>query len=231
MKNVVLHADSIAKAYKSKMALHPTSFTLEKGKVYGLAGPNGSGKSTLMGILAGNVLPDVGYLNIVANSTVGHMHNEHDYPPYLTIGDIATLFENSQKDWIKERFDEVLAVFELRKNQKYGSLSTGQKAGVKLAVLVAQKTDIWLLDEATLGVDIARQSQCLTVLLNFFAEDSPAVVYCSHDMGEIDRLADDVWVINEGKIVWQGTKAEFAKSGQSVSESLLNKLEMDKVPA
>lgn len=224
MNASVLTTYGIAKRYGVKVALHPVSLALEKGKIYGLLGPNGSGKTTLMNILAGLVEPDVGRVDCAESVVSGHVQNEQQYPDFLTLRDLASLFAKQHLAWEQARFDDVLAIFELAPEAAYGSLSTGAKAGVKLAVMVSIKRDIWLIDEATLGVDVVRQGQCLSVLMTYFSEDLPAVIYCSHNMGEIDRMCDHIWLMQQGKVTWNGPLSAFVEGGHSVSLAFESKL-------
>lgn len=220
MSEIAIEAKGLAKAYKNTIALQPVNLSLSADRFYGLIGRNGSGKSTLMKLFGGIEKPSLGEVYITEGKSIGYVSNEDDYPYFLSLKVLAELFKSSKLHWEHRRYEDVLNIFNLEMSSKYGSLSTGQKAGVKLAVMLAQKPDIWLLDEATLGIDILAQGQSLTALLKYFIDDKPCVVFCTHDMNEIERLADEVIFVEDGKIAWQGEKDQLVHSKKSLTDSV-----------
>ena len=133
---------------------------------------------------------------------------------------LAGLFSSSHHNWSQDKFDDILNIFSLSEASRYGDLSTGERAGVKLAVLIAQQANVWLIDEATLGIDIVAQSQCAEAILKYFSDDRPCVVFCSHQMSEIERLADEVIILEQGDICWHQDKEALTTEQQSLSASV-----------
>ena len=219
MNELAISLCGLTKHFDNKIVLQGIECTFEKNKIYALIGRNGVGKSTLLKLIAGKIQPDAGEISIHNQQRLGYLGPDTEYPDFIRLDAISQLFEVSHKHWQEERFISVLNIFELDISAKYGNLSTGEKSGVKLAVLLAQKADIWLIDEATLGIDIVAQAHCLTALIDFFAEDEPCVVFCSHQVNEIERLADEVLVMNDAAIQWQGEVDELAEQ-KNLSEAV-----------
>lgn len=220
MTQFLITTKGLAKAYQDSIALQPLDLQLQSNRIYGLIGRNGSGKSTLIKLLAELEQPCFGSINTPNNLTCGYVSNELGYPNFIKLNALSELFKKSHQLWDEERYLDVLQIFGLNDLSAYGNLSTGQKAGVKLAVLLAQHHKIWLLDEATLGIDIVAQGHSLTALLKYFIEDEPCVLFCTHDMNEIERLADEVLVMEAGRIHWQGEKDELIQDPNTLSESV-----------
>ena len=223
--NIAISINDISKTYRQKIAIKSLSIVLEKNKIYGLIGRNGSGKSTLLNIISDEEQATHGNVTLSSDANVGIVSSTKGYPNFISLGGISSLFKASHKKWDVERYKAVLNIFALDEKRKYGDLSTGEAAGVKLAAMLAQKPNIWLLDEATLGIDIFAHWQCLTTLLEYFIEDQPCVLFCTHELSEIDRLAEEVIIMDSGKIYWQGDKDELIIDHQSLSETIFSMFE------
>ncbi|MBE1302042.1 MAG: ATP-binding cassette domain-containing protein [Alteromonadaceae bacterium] len=227
MNNIVpnentLSLDNVCRHFGDKLALSNVSLEFSKGIVYGLLGRNGSGKTTLINILNGKSGMDKGELNIPLGWKIGHVSHEIGYPNYVKLSELNALFSASATTWGESRFTGILKIFGLTTSQRFGSLSTGEKAGVKLAVMIAQKPDLWLIDEATLGLDAYAQTQCITALMQYFIDDQPCVIFCSHHLAEVERLAEKIVLLEQGKVCWQGDKDNLINEQHSFSEKIFS---------
>ncbi|GEM_PF-5648315 len=227
MREYSIQTHYLAKAYDTKVALYPCDIAFHYNRIYALVGRNGSGKSTLVKLLAEVEAPTKGSITFPSNYRVGLVQSDIGYPNQIALLEIENLFSTCTNHWCKERFNHVLNIFNLSHNQQFGALSTGQKAGVKIAVMLAQKPTIWLLDEATLGIDLLAQGQALTALLEYFGEDKPCVLYCTHNVNEVEQLADEVLVMQRGRVIWQGEKDQLHAQHPSLSEGLLDLFQLD----
>lgn len=193
--------------FQSQWQLRVPHLALNFGTVYGLIGRNGAGKSSLMNLIAGNGQPVQGTIQCAATS-IGHINSKTSYPGYYRIHELAALFsaqaKNDLSDWDVERFNDVLAIFSIDSSTLYANLSTGEKAGCHLALMLARHPRIWLLDEPMLGIDVIAINQCLSILSQTFLDDSPCVIFSTHQMYELERLTDRILVLNNGEIHWQG---------------------------
>lgn len=222
--DIVIETKNLTKWFDKNLAINDVSLSLQRNKIYGFLGRNGSGKSTLISLLAQELQPDSGEIIMSDSLKIAKVSNDLAFPGFISLEQITTLFSASKQIWDADRYYRVLEIFELEKEYKFTELSTGERAGVMLATLIAQKADLWLMDEATLGLDIVSQFNCLTALLEYFAEDAPCILYCSHNLSEIERLADDIIIMNSGRIEWFGDIDSVYVLDDSESENSPDKL-------
>ncbi len=220
MTDAMLSAQGIYKTYEYKNVLNNVSIELRAGIITGLIGRNGAGKSTLMSILAGLERPDSGHVYQRPEQKVIMLANSQQFPRYFSLSQLAALLAKSCRVWDQERFSSIVSLFKLNSHQRYGSLSSGEVAGVKLALFLAQLPNIWLLDEITTGLDIVAAENCIRVLLEYFSHDKPAVLYCSHNVSELEFLSDEVLIIDQGEIVTHCQTDEFVDTEIGFSEQL-----------
>jgi len=208
MTKQAIYIEQLQHRYEGQWQLNIPSLSLAFGKIYGLIGRNGAGKSSLMRLISGDEVVSWGRVNC-GTEDIGHVSNETTYPSYYRISDLENLFQlkaqHANKHWDKIRFDEIADLFNVTPSTSYKHLSTGQKAGLNLAIMLAQRPKIWLLDEPTLGIDIIAVNQCLSVLGEYFADDEPCVLFSTHHMNELERMADEVLILSDGHISWQGS--------------------------
>lgn len=216
----IIQLENVSMLYGSKVALENINISFERGLVYGLVGRNGAGKSTLIKLLQGEEQATLGNMNVTENLKIGHVSHDDHFPANFSIKDIDDLFSHSNQEWLAGRFWHLITEFKLNKKAKYGALSTGEKAGVRLATLFARKLDVWLLDEATQGIDVIAQDIVIKAFLEYFEEDNPCCIFCSHNLDEIERLTDRLLIQKNAQMVWQGQTQELCHPTQSFSESL-----------
>jgi ABC-2 type transport system ATP-binding protein len=209
--------------YHGQWRLSINDLTLEYGKIYGLIGRNGAGKSTLMRLIGGIELPQNGLIQRFTDH-IGFINTTTSYPGFFSINNIADLFIQKAKAnngvWDGERFQRVLDVFSINDHMQFKQLSTGEKSGLNLAILLAQRPKLWLLDEPTLGIDLIAVNQCLSLLSEYFLDDEPCVIFATHQMRELERLADQALIIREGGIAWQGDVDDLHGLRSSFTEGI-----------
>ncbi len=193
--------------YRGEWHIRIPHLELNFGTVYGLVGRNGVGKTSLMNLIAGEIAAMSGSINLTTQH-IGHINSQTSYPGYYRIRELAALFiaqaKCKQSVWDTERFNDVLGIFSVDQATQYRHLSTGEKAGCHLAIMLAQHPSIWLLDEPTLGIDVVAINQCLSILSQTFLDDGPCVIFSTHQMYELERMTDRILVLADGEIRWQG---------------------------
>ncbi len=218
--NVALALRGVSKHYAGKCAITDLTMDLEPGVFYGLLGANGAGKSTLLKLITDAETADSGKIYLANGIELGYVSSELGLPEFLRLQDIARLFAASHRRWLPNRYLQVLSFFKLEPELRFGGLSAGAKAGVKLGLMLAQKPTLWLLDEATLGLDIVAQNQCLELLMQYFIDDAPTVVFCSHNLSEIEKICEQIIVLEQGKLAWKGNKDDLVNNEASFPESI-----------
>ena len=197
---------NISKKYK-KFALQPTSIEIDKGEIVALIGENGAGKSTLIKCMCGVIDADEGQLEVDDQVVkklddvlvLGFMNQDQNVYNEIKIRDLT----NFVKDVMKKKFDQEVYyyyfkdVFQLDDDYKMKELSTGMKVKYFLSLELAKNPDLLVLDEPTSGLDPI--------------EKNTSVLFSSHITEDIEKIADRVIFINNGRIVLQGDKKEIKK--------------------
>ena len=207
----------------SFLADHDISFTVNDGEILGLLGPNGAGKTTLLRIIAGIMEPSIGEVIIGGDNL---KHNEIQIKKQLAFlsgntrlyKDISCvellkmcgLYYDMDKVEVQKRIDEVVDRFDMNsfKDQRIGSLSTGQMQRVGVSRCVLHNPHYYILDEATSGLDIISSQ----VILDFIKEErekGKCIIYSTHYMEEAENICDRVVLINKGEVVAMGTPKEI----------------------
>jgi ABC-2 type transport system ATP-binding protein len=210
------------------------SFSVTHGLIVGLIGPSGSGKTTLMRTIVGLQIPTKGIVKVDGllagdkrlRSRIGYVTQSPSIYNDLTVEQnidyFAQLLGTDSRD-VARVIHEVDLV--KQKNQLATSLSGGQKARVSLAIALLGDPDILVLDEPTVGLDpVLRQK--LWGLFRHLAKQGKSLLVSSHVMDEADRC-DDVILMREGKILWNGTRKDLLKKAhaRSVESAFLSLVE------
>lgn len=207
------------------------SFEVHDGEILGLLGPNGAGKTTLLRMIAGIMNPTSGEI-VIGDMTydrdaIGLKKNisflSGNTKLYKDISPVELLkmcagYYGMDKNIIDRRISEVVKRFDMDsfKNQRIGSLSTGQVQRVGVARCVLHDPHYYILDEATSGLDIISSQ----VILDFIKEEkekNKCIIYSTHYMEEAENICDRVVLINKGKIIAIGTAKEIEEQTKTTN--------------
>ena len=209
---------NISKKYK-KFELQPTSIEIDKGEIVALIGENGAGKSTLIKCMCGVIDADEGQLEVDGQVVkklddvlvLGFMNQDQNVYNEIKIRDLT----NFVKDVMKKKFDQEVYyyyfkdVFQLDEDYKMKELSTGMKVKYFLSLELAKNPDLLVLDEPTSGLDPIVRDEVLDILRCVAKEKNTSVLFSSHITEDIEKIADRVIFINNGRIVLQGDKKDI----------------------
>src|SRR5690349_14577963 len=216
---VVLSCRSLRKAYGPLTAVRDLSLWIADGETYGLLGPNGAGKTTAISMVAGVLEPDAGEivisgerLTVRAAGTrrhIGYVPQEVAVYPDLTAREnlrfFARLYGMSRSDR-RARTEEVLATIGLqeRAGELVSKYSGGMRRRLNIGIGLLHRPRLLILDEPTVGVDPQSRNAILESVATLSAEGM-AVLYTTHYMEEAERLCDRVGVLDEGRLIAEGT--------------------------
>lgn len=207
---------NLVKSYEGRKVLDLPGLDIEKGRIYGLIGPNGAGKTTLLEILAFLLNPDDGglyYKDVKVdnrNSTLDYRREVvllQQYPVMFSISvqkniEFPMKVRGIDRHKRKIAADELLAMVGM--NQFSGALahtlSGGETQRVAIARALACSPEVILLDEPTSGVDIENRAGIETIIRRINRERGISIIFTSHDMLQVARLADEIIYINNGRI-------------------------------
>ena len=204
-------------------AVDRVSLTIEPGTVYGLLGPNGAGKTTLIRVLCTLLRPAAGQVRIAGVDVLGEPSRARAHiglagqfaavDQYQSgrenVEMVGRLYGLSARE-SKQRTDEVLTAINLQDaaDRRVGTYSGGMRRRLDLAASLVGRPEVMFLDEPTTGID-PRSRQELWVMVKDLVDSGTTVLLTTQYLEEADRLADRIGVINEGRIISEGTTDEL----------------------
>ena len=221
MNDHVIETHELNLSYRGKQALDNLSLRLPRGGVHAIVGANGAGKSTLFRVLLGFAAADSGSAAVLGcdsraltpqlRARIGFVNEEHTLPAWMRVSELAAMQRRLYPGWSQERYRQVLANFNVADRQRIAELSRGERAGVSLALALGQGPELLILDEPTLGLDVVAKRAFLDALLQTSLDDGATVVYCSHQMEEIERVADNLVILERGVLRHMSPPGDFCE--------------------
>ncbi|QPC21406.1 ABC transporter ATP-binding protein [Lacticaseibacillus paracasei] len=219
----MLKINQLDKFFGKKQVLHQISFEIKRGHIVGLIGANGAGKTTIMkailGITAfdGDIQLDDQKITVDNHSALEHVGALIEYPglyPYLTGREQLLLFANGPQrhERVNQTIEELhLAAYADVKTKKY-SLGMRQKLGIALAFV--NRTELVILDEPMNGLD-PKATMALRQLIVRKRDEGTTFLISSHILSELQKVADDVIIIDQGRLIIDATMSELLKKSQT----------------
>lgn len=222
----MISVSELKKVYGSVEALKGISFNIGEGEFYGLLGPNGAGKTTTISIMSAILEPHSGEVSIAGfdlkKNPVACKRNIGVVPQEIALYEEMTGYENLvfwsslynvPKQELKARIHETLHLFGLydRKNHKVKTYSGGMKRRINIATALLHKPKVLFMDEPTAGIDPQSRNLIYEVVEKLHKEGM-TIVYTTHYMEEAERLCQRIGIIDDGRIIAQGTMDELRKS-------------------
>ncbi|MDL2211348.1 ABC transporter ATP-binding protein [Erysipelotrichaceae bacterium OttesenSCG-928-M19] len=214
----IIKVSGLQKNFGKTKALSDVNFVVKAGEVVGFIGPNGSGKSTTIRILLGIIKCDNGRAEIFGRDVwkdslkiherVSYVPGDVALWPNLTGGEIIDLFMKLHGNGSKEKRDYLIERFELDPKKKAKSYSKGNRQKVGLIAALAVDSDLYIFDEPTSGLDPLMEAVFQEEVAKI-KEAGKAILLSSHILSEVERLADKVVIIRQGKVVEEGTLDEL----------------------
>ncbi len=212
-KEVAIEVKNVSKRFKSEgeevQALRNVSLTVKKGEIFALLGPNGAGKTTLLDIILTITIPDEGEVRIFGKNPfkekevlnrVNFVPSERIYS-HLTVEQVLTfyamLYGRSRK--AVESVIKRLKLDEIRKRETI-ELSTGEATKLSIAKALLNEPELLILDEPMAGLD-PRAKREIRTLLKGLNKRGVTILFASHDMLEVERLATKIALISNGKLL------------------------------
>jgi ABC-2 type transport system ATP-binding protein len=215
----VIETAALCKRYGTKLALDQLDLRIASGRLHAIVGANGAGKSTLFRILLGFLPPSSGQARILGRDSqrltptdrgrIGFVNEEHTLPNWMRVAAVTAMQRHHYPRWDQRAFDEVIGHYHVLPEQKVGQLSRGERAGFNLALTLAQRPELLVLDEPTLGLDVVAKRAFLESLLYSNAAGQCTVIYCSHQMEEVERVADNLIILERGRLMNMSAPDDF----------------------
>lgn len=215
MEKYAIEMSHIEKSFKG-FAIEDFSLKVKKGFITGFVGPNGSGKTTIVKILMNLMHANKGTIKIFGKDIteheeeikqrIGFVYAENNYYDHLTVEQTGVLVAPFYKKWNMNTFSSYIDLFNLPKDKKVKKLSTGMKVKLSLAVALSHSPDLIILDEPTSGLDPIVRSEVLDILHEIIQDENRTVLFSSHIISDLEKIADSIAFINNGELVFNQEK-------------------------
>jgi len=222
MSEFALKVDHLTKRFDRVLAVDQVSFAVPQGMIAGLLGGNGAGKTTTISMLLGLLEPSSGRVEVLGCDMARQRYRALpamnfsspyvDLPHRLTVAENLAIYARLYGiDQRRQRIEQLAQQLELSSFLKRptGSLSAGQKTRVALAKALLNRPRVLLLDEPTASLDPDTADWIRTYLEDYRRESGATILLASHNMGEVERLCQQVLIMRGGRLVDQGTPAEL----------------------
>jgi ABC-2 type transport system ATP-binding protein len=210
----VIECRGLSRRYRRAWALRDCGLAIAEGHVVGLVGPNGAGKTTLLKLAAGLLRPTAGDITVLggerpgsdaARVGIGFASQDASLYGHLPAGDMLRLAGNLNVSWDLDMALGRLADLRIPLGRKVRALSAGQRAQLALTIALAKRPRLLILDEPLASLDPLARHDVMGSLMAEVAGDGLSVVFSSHVVAELERIADYLVVLNEGRVQLAGS--------------------------
>lgn len=196
--------------------LDHVSITVPGGTIMGLIGENGAGKSTTIKCLLDLIHPDSGTITLLGRDNrtgeravledVGVVLDEAMFHDALTAAQVGTILRRLYRSWDPALFRRYLGQFSLPEKKEIKTFSRGMKMKLAIAAALSHHPDLLILDEPTSGLDPLVRDEILDIFLDFLQDETRAVILSSHITSDLDKVADTIALLHEGKLLFHEEK-------------------------
>ena len=206
----VIEVTGLSRSFGRKEALRDVTLRAQRGQVLGLVGENGAGKTTLIQHLLGAYKAKTGSVRVfgidpvydptAVLSRIGYLSEDRDLPGWMRLGELMRYTQAFYPKWDEAYADRLRQEFGLDDHARVKTLSRGERAKAGLLVALAHRPELLLLDEPSSGLDAVARQDILAAIVRTVAEEGRTVVFSSHLLDEVERVADHVVMIHEGRV-------------------------------
>lgn len=217
MSTAIMHAEGVTKSFSGHAVLNGLDWEVTPGQVIGLLGRNGAGKSTLIECLlglretdAGTVSiygDDVGYLSEATRARIGYVPQKSDLFEWLTPDQMLNYFKALYPRWNEAKVEGLLERWgfdAMMRNKAIGKLSGGERQRLSIIRALAHDPSLLVLDEPVSALDPVGRRDFLRELIEGVIERDTTVIFSTHILTDLERVAVDVAFLKDGKIALQG---------------------------
>lgn len=213
--NDILKVENLNKSY-GDFSLTDVAFSLPEGCITGFIGINGAGKTTTLRTLLGLTKKDSGNIQFFGldmernekqiKNRIGIVLDDGCFYDELSLAEMKSIISPAYTAWSEQDFKRYMDMFSLDPKQKINTLSKGTKMKYALALALSHNAELLIMDEPTSGLDPLIRSQLLKVLTDYMGNGGKGVFFSTHITSDLDKIADMLILIDNGRIVFQEEK-------------------------
>ena len=208
----------LTKSYQGFVLDH-VSFTVPGGSIVGLIGENGAGKSTTINAALGLVQREDGVVSILGREEldgdikeqIGVVFDGSNYPEILSPRKLNRVMKNIYRTWDEQIYFGLLKQFSLPSDKQIKQFSKGMKMKLAISAAFSHHSRLLILDEATSGLDPVVRDDILDMLMDFVQDEEQSILVSSHITSDLEKIADYIVFIHEGKVVFEKPKDELTE--------------------
>ncbi len=216
--NHALTISGLTKTYPDFVLDH-VSFTVPSGSIVGLIGENGAGKSTTIHAAIGLIQKEAGHAAILGKEEldaetreqIGVVFDGSNYPEILSPKKISRVMKHIYRSWDEPAYLRLLKQFSLPPDKPIRQFSKGMKMKLAITAALSHHSKLLILDEATSGLDPIIRDDILDMLLDFVQDEEHSILISSHITSDLEKIADYIVFIHEGKVVFSKPKDELTE--------------------
>lgn len=217
-KTMAIAISGLTKRYRKQLAVNSVDLDIGVGKTFGLLGPNGAGKSSLIRMLMGLIPKDAGSISILGckdlkasqlRQKIGYVPELHYMYRWMTIEQVLRFVSPLYENWDAELAGSLVDKFQLPLAKRVSALSKGMTAKLGLLIALAHHPELLILDEPTSGLDPVIREDFLESVLQSHARPDRTILFSSHHVDDVERVADEVGIMVQGRLVVRGSVDEL----------------------
>jgi ABC-2 type transport system ATP-binding protein len=213
-QQAILKVRDLKRSYGNFVAVDGLNLQVNEGEIYGFLGVNGAGKTTTIRMLMGIIAPEAGTIELMGETTrrttlkqkqkIGYVSQEQVFYPWMTGRMLGKFVGGLYPNWDKQEFERLLQVLEVPLNRKSSQLSGGMRVKLALALALAPRPSLLILDEPTAGMDPVARREFLDIIQHQAREYGRTTFFSTHLLNEVERAADKVGIIHRGTQRFEG---------------------------
>ncbi|SRR5579875_1070935 len=225
-----LQTEGLGKRYGKKWALRDCTLSLPTGKIAALVGPNGAGKTTLLHLCVGLTQPSAGSVRVCGYSPqtqakamlphIGFVAQDHPLYKGFSVAETLTMGRHLNPRWDNALAERRLRALNIPLEQRADKLSGGQQAQVALALALAKRPDVLLLDEPLASLDPLARRDFLRTLTESVAEQGVSVLLSSHNVADLERVCDYLIILSASRVQLAGDIDEIKRTHNATLEDI-----------
>lgn len=206
----IIEARGLAKRYRHKDAVHDLTFTLPAGRACAFLGRNGAGKTTTIKMLAGLIRPSGGSSSLFGRDSqqlrpedwrkTGYVSENQELYDWMTGAELIAFTSKLYPNWDKSFERELLEKLGIPLRRRISLCSRGERVKLALLLAMAFRPRLLILDEPFAGLDPLVRSEFLDTVLEITRQNDWSIFFSTHDIDDVEKLADDVVIIDEGRL-------------------------------
>jgi ABC-2 type transport system ATP-binding protein len=238
MTDFIIETSQLCKSFKDKPALRGLDLRVPAGSIFGFLGRNGAGKTTTIKTLMGLLRADSGGAQVFGSPVtdadrsveirrrIGFVTEDKELYPYMTVEEIIRFTRPFFPKWRNDLEQRYLQMFELPPKRKIPDLSKGMRSKLMLLLAISRGADLLILDEPTDGLDPAALEDVLRELVAIAASSGTTMFFSSHQLAEVDLIADHIGIIHQGKMIVAGSLDNIKARYQRLHVVFANPVEL-----